>query len=296
MRNRRHNAESQSDLDRMSTRRSLTFSQAEGLEELPQPLSLGEVPPEARNLIWDAFWSTTMEHLNGNWVRNPWCDVLRDTHVRFFSQPADEFSHHSENIRGIYKSLFLSNEPYNRLFDLLQHLMRQNDCPHEFIARIRATFIESRLAYTLDTNGPPTMLPTATPEEGEALQNALARLSKAGFSGAREHLRKAAVSINRGDWPGSVRESIHAVESVARRIDPSASTLGPAINRMEREYGMHPALASACKKLYGYTSNEQGIRHAALDDDSKVGQEEAVFLFGACASFASYLAQKGNTP
>ena len=296
MSNRQHSAASQSDPGRTLTRRSLTFSQAVGLADLPQPLSLGDVSPQARNLIWDAFWSTTAFHANMYRVGHPWRDVLSDTHVRFFAQPADEFSHHAEDIRNIYKQFILNASPYNRLFDLLQHLMRQDRCPSQFIARIRTAFTESRLAYTVDTDGPPTILPTATPEEGEALQGALVRLSEAGLFGAREHLRKAGELINGGDWRGSIRESIHAVESVARRLDDKgAGTLGPAIDRLKREHGIHPALAEACKKLYGYTSDEDGIRHAALEDDAPVDQAEAVFLLGTCASFVSYLVQKQSS-
>ena len=56
---------------------------------------------------------------------------------------------------------------------------------------------------------------------------------------------------------------------------------------------LHPAFKEALIKLYGYTSDEEGIRHAYLDQsDAKVGQDEAVFMFGACASFASYLFRK----
>ena len=293
MRNRPHDARSQSDLDPTHTRRSLTFSQAEGLEDLPQPLSLGDVPPQARNLIWDAFWSITTDYAKLSWIQPPWRTVLRDAHIRLLARPADEFSSLSDTICDIYKSFFLSGVPYNTLFDVLQHLMRHDDCPPQFIAGIRAAFTESRLAYTIDTGGPPTILPTATPEEGEALQNALVRLSEAGLSGAREHLRKAGELLNSGDWKGSIRESIHAVESVARKLDPGgAKTLGPAIDRLKREHGIHPALAEACKKLYGYTSDEDGIRHAALEDDAPVGQAEAVFLLGTCASFVSYLSHK----
>ena len=56
---------------------------------------------------------------------------------------------------------------------------------------------------------------------------------------------------------------------------------------------LHPALKDAFSKLYGYTSNEQGVRHALLDrTDAQAGQDEAVFMLGACASFASYLWRK----
>ncbi|MYD86241.1 MAG: hypothetical protein F4Y14_08720 [Acidobacteria bacterium] len=273
--------------------RVLTFSQAQGLEGLPQPLALGEVTDDARNRIWAVFWDITVFFGGHGRVPRPWKPVLRDVHVKLFVRPADEFESDAMPIRDLYKPMILQSLPYNRLFDLLQHMMRHPECPPQFIDDMRAVFSEARLAYTVNTQGPPTILPAATPEEGAALQNALVRLSEAGFSGAREHLRKAGELINGGDWQGSIRESIHAVESVARRLDAKgAKTLGPAIDRLKREHGIHPALAEACKKLYGYTSDEDGIRHAALDGDAPVDQAEAVFLLGACASFVSYLIQK----
>ncbi len=46
-------------------------------------------------------------------------------------------------------------------------------------------------------------------------------------------------------------------------------------------------------KLYGYTSDEQGVRHALLDQEkSRAGMDEAVYMPGACASFASFLWRK----
>ncbi len=114
------------------------------------------------------------------------------------------------------------------------------------------------------------------------------------MDGAAAHLRNASECINAGDWAGSVRESIHAVESVARLLDPAASsTLGPALKALKKDGSLHPALESAFNKLYGYTSDEQGIRHAFLDRaDSNVGMDEALFMLSACASFASFLKRK----
>ena len=44
---------------------------------------------------------------------------------------------------------------------------------------------------------------------------------------------------------------------------------------------------------YGYTNDEQGIRHALTGQGAAdVGLDEAMFMFGACASFAAYLTSK----
>ena len=82
---------------------------------------------------------------------------------------------------------------------------------------------------------------------------------------------------------------------MARQLDPDAArTLGPALKSIESRGALNPALKIAFDKLYGYTSGAQGIRYALLDqaDARGAGRDEAVFMLGACASFASYLWRK----
>jgi len=150
------------------------------------------------------------------------------------------------------------------------------------------------LAYVIDKGPPPTIIPAATHEEGVALTQSLQCLREAGLGGSATHLRNAAQEIINRDSAAAIRESIHAVESVARQIDSKASkTLAPALKSLEKQGELHPALKDALSKLYGYTSDEQGIRHALLKETtSKAGMNEAVFMLGACASFASYLWRK----
>ena len=120
-------------------------------------------------------------------------------------------------------------------------------------------------------------------------------MKKGGVTGASVHLRLAAEHINMQQYAASVRDSIHAVESVARLIAPNnAGKLSIALNSLEQTGLLkHAALKQAFSKLYGYTNDEQGIRHPLLDKDSaEVGLDEAMFMFGACASFAAYLVNK----
>ena len=171
--------------------------------------------------------------------------------------------------------------------------MRRPNCPPEFTQSVARVFEQSRLAYVIDTNSPVTIYPAATEEEGKAVLGATAELSNAGLTGAVSHMRQASENIGQGDYAGAVRESIHAVESAARHFEPYARTLDPALKSLERAGGLHPALKQAFSKLYGYTSDEQGIRHALIDNPrANVGLDEAVFMLGACASFSSYLARK----
>ena len=280
-------------------RERVSFSQAQGYEEIPGPLQLEELPREARTRIWNLFFvhlkksMSTAEFVGGSWIGGGWEDILRAAHADFHISPLDEWS---SDYWPACKKLreYIETRPFNKVFDLIQFVLRHPQRPPEFIRQLQRVFEECRLAYTIDIARPPTILPAATPEEGGAVVDALGTLRQAGLDGSAAHLRKASERINAGDWAGSVRESIHAVESVARQLDPgAATTLGPALSALEKRGALHPALKDAFSKLYGYTSDEQGVRHALLDRaNAQVGQDEAVFMLGACASFASYLWRK----
>ena len=274
--------------------RNLTFSQAYGYAELPQPLKLEEISDEARTRFWSVLYGFVNSESRpySGWVGKYWRAVLSFLHVRYYGHALDEFDSSLENFVRVYKSTFMQAR-FNELFDLLLAIMRHPECPQDFIQKVAAEFIESRLAYVVDIDPPPTIYPAATREEGEAVLQATAELGSAGLSGAVNHLRKAADCINQGDSPGAVRESIHAVESTARSFAPNAKTLKPALKSLEEAGGLHPALKRAFSNLYGFTSDEQGIRHALIDNpQANVGQDEAIFMLGACASFSSYLARK----
>ena len=280
--------------------RNLTFSQAQGYEQLPGPLALGQLSDEARVKLWDllvdsAWYQHSSVTYAWDWdMRRDWKSIFQTLHSNFLTKPRDEFTGDDEDVVKAYRTLVLEDLSLNKLFDLFQMFMRHPNCPNSFTLAVAATFKECGLAYVVDTEKPATILPTTTKQEGEAIIGALKELREAGLQPAEAHLRKAAELINGSDWPGAVRESIHAVESVARQLDPKASTtLGPALASLEKGGHLHPALKEAFSRLYGYTSDEEGIRHALIDNaESPAGQDEAVFMLGACASFASYLWRK----
>ena len=280
--------------------RMLSFSQSHGYEEIPRPLKLGELPKEARTRIWNLFYAHLLKTrlpeellVGGPWIGGGWEPILRKVHTELDDGALDDwnsdFSPACKKLRD-----FIETRPFNKVFDLIQFVLRQRECTSDFKQQMQGTFEQCRLAYIIDIARPPTIVPAVTPEEGRTLVDAIRTLREAGLDGSASHLQKASEHLNASDWAGSVRESIHAVESVARQLDPGAAkTLGPALSSLKKRGAVHPALEGAFSKLYGYTSDQQGIRHPLLDQpDANVGIDEAVFMLGACASFASYLWRK----
>ena len=236
----------------------------------------------------DSIFGEILESLD-----EPWNSILYDFHISVMKRPADEFDVRLRIQLPAIKDLIL-NGSYNRVFDFLQFIVRHSLVPDGFGAFVAATLHECSCAYSLTTiEGVWTIMPTAIPEQRISVEKALRVLTDGPFGGAREHLRKSVDCINTGDYSGSVRESIHAVESVARRLDSNARTLSGALASLaERGLVLHGAFKSGIKQLYGYASDEDGIRHSLSDATANVDVADAVFMFGACASFAAFLVEK----
>lgn len=296
-----------------SDSRNISFSQAQGYECVPSQLKLEELPDSARIRLWNLFHNSMK--FKGSPPRNYrdrtikfyvdasiWRDILLDLHCNYFSQPVLSESskrrvYNEKSVTEVFRPIF-NHGNFNKVFDLLTAIMRNEKCPQDYINEVSKIFSSTRLAYFVVTDVPVTILPRATEQESESIINAFSDVDNLGFNGAKSHLRNAGEAINRHGWADSIRESISAVESVARQLDPNASkTLGPALNALKKEHRLHPALERAFKGLYGYTSDESGIRHALLDEEAAlVDSEEAIFMYGACASFVSYLCNKHRSP
>jgi hypothetical protein len=139
-----------------------------------------------------------------------------------------------------------------------------------------------------------TIAPIGSEVERETIMRTFVDLAASEFNGARAHLRKAAEELTAGRYADSVRESIHAVESVARLLEPTGD-FSKALSKLEKSAKIHGAMRAGFGSLYGYTSDEKGIRHPLLDDvAARVDEADALFMIGACAAFVSYLINKGR--
>ena len=275
------------------------FSQRYGYEPLPEPMRLEELSSDLRRETWNAVREVLVEKRESAgeyyYFKDPGKRFFERVLGRYTKQPVDAISTDYDQVLSNLKNSILSGQ-FNQVLDLIEIMVNDKDLTDAFVLDMRNLFEQSGAAYGLDTSQRPyCFVPRGSKEQGEATQQAIETICENNFGGAAGHLRQATEHLNAQQYADSIADSIHAVESVARMIDPEASeTLGPALDSLEKGGLLkHAALKAAFKKLYGYTSDEQGIRHSLLDQDSAaVGLDEAMFMFGACASFAAYLAQK----
>ena len=281
--------------------RNLTFSQREDKAPLPEPLQAGKLTTKFRNRVWH-FFETTITRCYGMDYNTRfgreridfWENCFINYHFYIQDMPHDSISDAEEiGVRNWLRTVVLEEDSHEVL-TVLEYILRFPGIPEDWTEDIKQCF--ELVPYTIDRSGEPVcIVPTTSKEMKESVERSLANINQSELTGAKSHFRNATQALNNNNFADSVRESIHAVEAAARKIDPESSKgLGAALNSLENR-GMlkHPALAEGFKKLYGYTSDEEGIRHPLIDSEAaNVGFDEAIFMYGACVSFVDYLVSK----
>jgi hypothetical protein len=278
-------------------RSNLTFEQAEGAAPLPRQLQLQEVSQQLRAQLWHYIHHSISLTLTtgtfGRYISGSWETILRAMHVEHYHLMIDDFgtnwNDHKERLRNLFQY-----GTYAEILGFLQWIIRCKTRPsHNFAADIDRCLERCQAAYRV-VNGN-TIVPISSQEETQTLDRAFSDLVSTEFNGARQHLKLAAERATARDWADCIRESINAVEATVRCIDPNAKDLRPALAVLEKRGTVHGSLKQGLLNLYGYASDEKGLRHSLVFKGvADVDQTDALFMLGACASFISYLVNKAR--
>jgi len=157
----------------------------------------------------------------------------------------------------------------------------------DFIAAIGTILQEERAPYKIIDG---RIIPLTSETEVAEIERALNVDDK--YRAIRNHLGKALELYSKRptpDYSNSIKESISAVEALARIVlGDERATLGNLADQLS----IHPAFKEAIKKLYGWTSDDSGIRHSEKSVSLQVDSEEARFMLVACSTFVNYIIAK----
>lgn len=191
-----------------------------------------------------------------------------------------------KELNNIAKSV-LTRARYNEVFDFIQLVCKYCRDNQSLINELNSIFEEEYVGYRFIDG---RIVPITDKNEIEAIEEACNNK----FEGTRAHIKKAVGFLadrEHKDYKNCIKESISAVESICSIVvGNEKATLGQAIKRLE-DSGLviHTALKNAFSNLYGYTSDEGGVRHANGMFESDVTFEEAKFMLVSCSAFVNYL-------
>lgn len=268
------------------------FSQRKGFKTILEIIQVDGMNSDLRNSIWNVLNHHTMQQYDEiamlSWDSKPdpfayhlWAD--------FFKKPVNSIPNTKGGIlKAIYE--FFSSCEWYEVYDFVEYVL--NYVNTEKVNNVVNGILERELSGYRFVGGVITAI--TDKQEIEMLESALADED---FPSVRNHLRRALEFLSDRETPdyrNSIKESISAVESLAKIItgDPK-TTLGSALANMESsgKIRLHKSLRTAYSSLYGYTSDEGGIRHAMLEEPD-LSASDARFFLVICTSFVNYLKSK----
>lgn len=272
----------------------MLFSHRKGYKPVSKIIQKVGMNANLRNSIWNVFdifvWKKGRFMEDSSFVRDDKDHMESYSQILWFSyfkQPIDSRPPGYWNILGRIREYFFSCQWYE-VYDFVQFTL--NYFHDEELNRMINAILDRELSGYRFVNGVITDI--TGPQEIEMLESAFADND---FPTVNAHLQRALELLSnrdRPDYRNSIKESISAVEALARVVSGNEkATLADALKIIKQQGKLHPALKDAFSKLYGYTSDKDGIRHAMLEEPN-LSPADAKFFLLSCTSFINYLKSK----
>lgn len=270
----------------------MKFSERMGFKKVSDVLQIEGVSDNLKNSIWnlldEKIWSKSEFKYSDRGDGGYGDAVSRLIWAEYFKKPADTRNWHCYDVVNQIRDWFFKADWYE-VYDFVEFMLPLlGSLADSEINNI----LERELAGYRCLNG--SFVQVTSEVELDSIQQAL---NPGAYVGVEVHLGSALDHLSRKqkpDYRNSIKEAISAVESMARELTGNdKATLGDALSKMEKEGKFHPALRKALSSLYGYTSDEDGIRHAMLDEPN-VTVDDAKFMLVACSAFVNYMKGKAQ--
>lgn len=275
----------------------LRFSERHGFQPVRDALQVEGMDSRLSNALWSVFYAVFWQNYkltSTELATGATSALVRGVWQRFYGHPSDTMPLTVGGVAGNVRAWWFADYlEWWRRYDLLDFVVSEPAIlPDDSLGKVTALFNEAleaeRSAYRFVGR---SLVPLTSAEQVAAVEQALADTSA--LSGASHHLTRALDLLadrQSPDFANSIKESVSAVEAVCRSVvGDDRATLGDALKALERRgVPTHPALREAFLRIYGYTSDADGIRHAASEAPS-VGLAEATYFLVSCSAFVSYL-------
>ena len=208
----------------------------------------------------------------------------------YFKLPLDTLGDDWPEVLDILKKHFFSSKWYV-VYDFIEFIVenyQRTDFRDKFIPACNSLFEREMSAYRF-VDG--VISPLTNEQEIAAIEQA----AESELDAVSEHIQSALEKLSnktKPDYRNSIKESISAVESFVKiALKDDKATLSKLLKKLQDDTGLHPALRKAMSNLYGYASDEGGIRHA-LTESNRVDFDDAKFMLVACSAFVNFVTGK----
>lgn len=279
------------------------FSQRKGLRPVQKAIQRESIDQELRNRLWSALSLAVWD----NWMPTDYMGyqdpdskkveiLVRRIWMHYFKLPLDTLTHFStSDSNSSYQTIrdHFFKGAWFEVYDFIEFALNQIEADWQATLKciVNDFLQEENAAYRIVDF---EIIEITNKAEIEAIESAI----DIGVSTVSMHFQRSLDLLSdrkNPDYRNAIKEAISGVESACQVISgKQKATLTDCLKSLKDAAPLHPAFEQALIKLYGYTSDEGGIRHALSEQGSAPSYADAKFMLVASSSFVNYLWTKAS--
>ena len=272
------------------------FSERYGFIKVRDTFQIENIDNGLKNRLWNQFRTFYIDSITlGVYPREKHIGLKDD--YNFFIQVYDEFfkssnkpTSHMQFLTDELKKYFF-NMTWYEIYDFIEYISEiyhNKEINIQFRESVNQVLEAEISGYRFVDN---CIAPIIDEVEIKEVEEAL----ECQYTPVRQHLSNALELLSdreNPDYQNSIKESITAVESVAKIITRKETDLASCIKVMDID--LNKQFKTSMINLYGWTCKEDGIRHGHTKEELKTSFEEAKYMLVSCSAFVNYLIAKNE--
>ncbi|MBF0518546.1 MAG: hypothetical protein HQK92_02355 [Nitrospirae bacterium] len=280
----------------------MKFSERYNYTKIRDVVQIESMDEPLRNGLWsllDIYIWKHVQYSNNGYVDQSLSNPLNKTFnqlcirlwLHYFNKPIDTLDNDWSVVHTYIRKYFFECQWYE-VYDFIEFIANNYVGNKEWFLVTCNHILEKEVSAYRFIGGKITRI--TEPQEIEAIERAI----DSAQDSVKTHLHRSLELLSNRenpDYRNSMKEAISAVESLVKiTVGDEKGTLGQLIKKLEdKKIELHSALKSALSNLYGYTSDENGIRHALMES-STIRFEDAKFFLVICSAFINYIKAKDD--
>lgn len=273
------------------------FSDRNGIKKENTEIQLYEFDTRTRNVIYNTINSLYYSFYPPKQYFDIKQEFIRSVFTDVYMQPIEHDGLFTDATLFHYIKNTVTNDSYDSVLTLIEHIAQHWEREkrrhywqgESFYVLFNGVFEKEYVGYRFVGE----IITNITDQiEIDSIDEALC----SPYKEVNNHLEKALEYFSdrkKPDYENSIKESISAVEAMCEiitGIKGKGSELSKTLDKLDNSgVNIHPALNIAFNKLFAYTNDANGIRHAGDIGGPSSTFEEAKFMLVSCSAFINYL-------
>lgn len=265
-----------------------SFSDRNKIKPLDVPIQTGELNDRTRNMIV-TFIHEKLDYIFRTEGSHNEIKIANKIMAGLYGKPICSRSQYDKRLVEMVVVNTILEGDYDEVFNVMEYFCRMvnylnpQSGIYEYVNRM---FQRECVGYSFINK---ELTSISSEQEKAAIEESL----NVPFGNYASHIAESLHALSDRKHPNyenSIQSAVKGLEELVNRLlGETGNSLGDGIRKVGEQKGLHQAFVKAISNLFGFASDENGLRHGNGKEAHKLDFDEAKCILLLCCTVANYL-------